>query len=129
MAKIEGKCREVMDKTEWVTIVTSGADGPNLVATWGEYVRTIGIKDGEVIIVPAGAYHKTEVNLKNNNRIELLIASRQVQGAYSRFGQGCKISGRGELQTKGEIAEMAKAKFPWARGALVIKVEEVRSQL
>lgn len=86
-----------MDKTEWVAIVTSGADGPNLVATWGEYVRTIGMKDGEVIIIPLGPYHKT---------------ARQ-----------------GEIQIKGEIAEMVKAKIPYVRGILVIKVEEVRNQL
>jgi hypothetical protein len=57
--------------------------------------------------------------------VELLIASKQVQGSYPP-GQGCRISGKGELQTIGEFAEAAKEKFPWARGALVIKVEDVR---
>jgi len=29
MAKIEGKCKEVMDKTEWVAMVTCGDNGPH----------------------------------------------------------------------------------------------------
>ncbi len=128
MKKIEGKCKEVMDKTEWVAIVTQGDNGPHMVATWGDYIRSTGIKDGETIVIPAGMYHKTEENLKRNNQVVLLIASRQVQGTYGT-GQGHSILGRGEIQTSGEFAEIARAKFPWARGALVIRVEEVKAQL
>ncbi len=128
MAKIEGKCKEVMEKTEWVAIATCGDDGPHIVATWGDYVRAIGIKDDRVIIIPAGKYDKTESNLRKNSRVELLIASKQVQGSYGP-GQGCSLIGRGEVQTSGEFAETAKKKFSWARGALVIKVEEVKTQL
>ncbi len=128
MAKIEGICKEVMDKTEWVAITTIGDDGPHLVATWGDYVRTLDIKDDEIIIIPAGYYNKTEENLGKNNYVELLIASKDVQGSQGP-GQGCLISGTGEIQTSGEMAEMAKAKFPWARGAMVIKVDKVQSLL
>lgn len=128
MAKIEGKCKEVLDKTEWVAIVTCSDNGPHVVATWGDYVRAIGIKDEEVIVIPAGHYNITEENLKKNNRVELLIASKQVQGNYGS-GQGCCISGIGELQISGKFAQMAKEKFPWARGALVITVKEISTQL
>jgi hypothetical protein len=128
MPKIEGTCKEVMDKTEWVAIATCGDDGPHVVATWGAYVRAIGIKDDEVIIIPAGMYNKTEENLKKNNRVELLIASRQVQGTRGP-GQGCSLTGKGEIQTSGELAEAVKKRFSWARGALVIKVERVKAQL
>ena len=128
MAKIEGKCKEVIDKTEWVAIVTCGDKGPHVVATWGDYIRAIGIKDGEVIVIPAGHYNITEENLKKDNHIELLIASKQVPGNYGP-GQGCSISGKGEIQTSGKFTEMVKEKFPWARGALVIKVDEVNTQL
>ncbi len=126
MAKIYGKCREVMDKTEWVAITTLGSDGPHMVGTWGDYIRSMSIKDDEVITIPARKYNKTEENLRQNGRVELLIASKQVQGSHPLLGQGCRISGGGKLQTTGEFAEAAKGKFPWARGALVIKVEEVK---
>ncbi|VVB88414.1 Pyridoxamine 5'-phosphate oxidase [uncultured archaeon] len=128
MVKIEGKCREVLDKTEWVAIATCGDSGPHMAGTWGEYVRALQIKDSGIIVIPAGHFNITEENLKKNNRVELLIASRQVQRTYGP-GQGCSISGIGEIQTSGKFAEMVKSKFPWARGALVITVEKVNPQL
>ena len=124
MARIEGKCRELIEKAEWVAIVTWGDDGSHLVATWGDYVRALGIGDDEIII-PTYGYRKTEENLNKNNRVELLIASKQVQGSKSQ-GQGCRLSGRGEIQTSGDKAKLAQAKFSGARGALVVKVAEVK---
>lgn len=128
MVKIEGKYKELMDKTEWIAIATCGENGPHVVATWGDYMRALATKDDEVIVIPAGHYNITEENLKKNNRVELLIASKQVEGNYGP-GQGCCISGKGEIQTSGNFAQMAKSKFSWARGALVINVEGVKTQL
>ena len=111
MVKIEGKYKEIMDKTEWVAIVTSGENGPHVVATWGDYVRELDIKDNEVIVIPAGHYNITEENLKKNNRVELLIASRQVEGTYGP-GQGCCISGTGEVQTRENLPRWQNQSFP-----------------
>lgn len=128
MAKIEGKCREVLDKAEWVAIATTGPDGPHLAGTWGGYIRALGIKNDEIIMAPAGGYVKTEQNLEQDNRIELLCGARQVQGVNGP-GKGCRIRGTGQLQTSGDLADAAKKKFPWARGVLVVKAEEVMEQL
>ena len=127
MAKIEGVCREVCDATEFVTIVTVGDDGPHVVGNWGDYMRMLGIKD-DMIVFPAGRYRQTEKNLLGKNRVQLLIASKKVQGTRSP-GQGCLIVGRGEILSSGGIVDAVKAKFPWARGALVIHVEDVTTQL
>jgi len=127
MAKIEGVCREVCESTEFVTIVTSGDDGPHVVGNWGAYMRTLGIRE-DMIVLPAGRYHKTEQNLRSNNRVQLLVASKQVQGTRTP-GQGCLIAGTAEILCTGELADAVKAKFPWARGALVIHVEDVMPQL
>lgn len=127
MAKIEGSCRELCEATEFVTIVTSGDDGPHVVGNWGEYMRTVGIKE-DMIVLPAGRYHKTEQNLRKNGRIQLMLASKKVQGTRNP-GQGCVIAGTGEILGSGDIVDAVKAKFPWARGALVIHVEEVKLQL
>jgi len=126
--QIEGKCKEVLDKTEWVAIATCGDNGPHIVATWGGYVRALKTEDSGIIVIPAGFYNITEANLKKNNLVELLIASKQVQGTNG-LGQGCSISGKGEIQTTGKFADLAKSKFSWARGALVITVEKVSTQL
>jgi predicted pyridoxine 5'-phosphate oxidase superfamily flavin-nucleotide-binding protein len=127
MAKIEGNCRDVCEATEFVTIVTTGDDGPHVVGNWGDYMRALGV-GADTIVLPAGRYRQTERNLRKNNRVQLLVASRKVQGTRSP-GQGYLIVGTAEIVSSGEIADAVKAKFPWARGALVIHVEEVTAQL
>ena len=127
MTKIEGVCRDVCEATEFVTIVTTGDDGPHVVGNWGDYMRVLGIKEN-MIVFPAGRYHQTEKNLRRNNRIQLLVASKKVQGTRSP-GQGCLIIGTAEILSTGDIVDAVKAKFPWARGAMVIHVEDVKIQL
>jgi hypothetical protein len=127
MTKIEGVCRDVCEATEFVTIVTTGDDGPHVVGNWGDYMRVLGIKEN-VIVFPAGRYQQTEKNLRRNNRIQLLVVSKKVQGTRSS-GQGCLIAGTGEILSSGDIVDVVKAKFPWARGAMVIHVEDIKTQL
>ena len=127
MTTLEGSCREVCDATEFVAIVTTGDDGPHVVGNWGDYMRLLGIGE-DTLVFPAGRYHQTERNLRKNNRVQLLIASRKVQGTRTA-GQGHLIAGVGEILESGEIVAAVKAKFPWARGALVIRVDRVEAQL
>ncbi len=128
MVEFEDKAKEVIEKTEVVCIGTCGKDGPHLVATWGDYIRTIGIQDPGTIVIPAGGYLKTEENLSTNARVEVIIASKEVEGTRS-MGKGFLFSGRGEIQESGELADLAKSKYSWARGALVIYVEEIKGLL
>ncbi len=128
MAKVAGKCKEVLDKAEWVAITSLGKDGPHTVATWGDHLLNMGLEESEVIVIPAGDYYKTEQNLKENGQVELLGASKQVEGSHFQ-GQGCRISGKGEFQSTGTFAAVAREKFPWARGALVIRAETANAQL
>ncbi len=127
MAHIDGAIREVLDKCEWVAIATAGPDGPHLAATWGDYIRALGVENDRVMI-PAGGLRRTEANLKTDSRVELLLATRQVQRPQGT-GQGCVLAGRGELQTSGELMDLTKARFPWARGVLVVQVERAATQL
>jgi len=127
MTRIEGNCREVCETTEFVAIVTSGDDGPHVVGNWGDYMRALGI-GADTIVLPAGRYRQTEQNLAKDNRVQLLVASRKVQGTRSP-GQGYLIAGTAEIVSSGEMADAVKARFPWARGALVIHVEAVTAQL
>jgi hypothetical protein len=124
---IEGAIKMVIDRSEWVAIATTGPDGPHLAATWGDYVRALGVPD-DVILIPAGGLQTTEANLAADPRIELLFASREVQGS-SGGGQGCRLCGRGEFQASGPAADAVKARFPWARAALVVRVDHATTQL
>lgn len=128
MARIGSDCQEVLDKAEWLAIATHGPDGPHVVATWGDYVRMLGISE-DTIVIPVGGMRKTEANVLLDNRVELLCGTRQVRGSRGGPGKGCGIAGKAEFQTVGARFDRAKAAFPWARAVLVVSVEEAKPQL
>ena len=86
------------------------------------------VDPGEVVVFPVGRFQRTEQNLRANGRIQLMVASRKVQGTRSP-GQGCVIDGTGEVIVAGDAVDLVREKFPWARGALVVRVESVSTQL
>lgn len=127
MGKIEGNCREVCEASEFIAMITAGDDGPHVVGNWGDYMRALGIEKDRIVL-PAGRYRQTERNLARNDRMQLLVASKKVQGTRTP-GQGYLIEGRARIVDSGELYDKVKAKFPWARGAMVIDVEKVSAQL
>lgn len=127
MTRIEGVYREVIEKSEWVAIATAGPHGPHLAACWTRNVLALGIDTGEILI-PAWRYEKTGENLQRDPRVELLFVARAVQRPDGQ-GQGCTVIGTGELHTSGPKAESVRARFPWARGVLVVKVSELKTHL
>jgi hypothetical protein len=127
MTRIEGICRDVLEKSEWVAIATTGPDGPHVVGCWSHDMRALGV-EGDELFIPAGRYHQTEENLKRDPRVELLFASRQVARAGGQ-GQGFSILGVGELRTSGDAAEAVKVKFPWARGVLIVRMKTIKAHL
>jgi predicted pyridoxine 5'-phosphate oxidase superfamily flavin-nucleotide-binding protein len=127
MPLLEGACREVLDQAEVVAMVTAGEDGPHITATWGDYVRTLGIGEDRLVI-PAGFYRQMEANLARNNTIQILVASRNVQGTIGQ-GQGFTLKGTGRIVDSGEDMDRVKANFAWARGALIVDVTEAVAHL
>ena len=127
MSRLEGACREVFEKTEWVAIATAGGDGPHLVATWGDYIRQLGI-DGDTLRIPVGGMHNMQANVQRDPRVQILSATRHVQGAHGP-GKGCAILGRASFQTEGPDLEAVKARFPWARAVLMVHIESIQPQL
>lgn len=127
MSRIKGVYREVIEKSEWVAIATAGPHGPHLAGCWTRYGLALGTEDDEIVF-PAGGYNATSENLGRDPRIQPLFAA----GALARVkgqGQGCTVFDTGEFQTSGLEAHEAKAQFPWARGALVVKVTGLRTHL
>ena len=127
MNVIDATTRELLEKTEFLAIVTQGPGGPHVVGNWGDYLRRLGVQ-GDRIVLPAGHYDETEKNLQRDNRVQVMVASRAVKGSRAP-GQGGVLSGTGTVQSEGEAAQRAKAAFPWARGALVIEVQSVKMHL
>jgi len=127
MVMIEGVAKEILEKSEWVAIATTGPNGPHVVATWSEYIIALGIREGKVLI-PMGAMHLTEANLKSDNRVELMCATRKVKGTHGP-GKGCSIKGIAHMETEGEHYEAVHSRYPWARAAFVLQVENIELQL
>jgi Pyridoxamine 5'-phosphate oxidase len=127
MNTIKGVYREVIEKSEWVAIATSGPDGPHLAACWVRNLLPLS-ESGEEIHIPAWRFEQSEANLKRNPRMELLFVACDVERAKGD-GQGCTVIGMGELLTTGPKAEANKTRFPWARGVLVVKVAELKTHL
>jgi predicted pyridoxine 5'-phosphate oxidase superfamily flavin-nucleotide-binding protein len=124
---LAGTCREVLDETEVVAMVTEGPDGPHITATWGEYVRTLGIEEDRLVI-PAGFYRQMEANLGRNPAIQILVASRKVQGNIGP-GQGFTLKGTGRIVDSGPDMDRVKAHFDWARAALIVDITEAVAHL
>lgn len=127
MTLLDGACREVLEKTEFVAMVTAGPQGPHITATWGDYVRKLGF-EGNRLLIPAGYYHQMEANLALNPAIQILVASRGVEGKMGP-GQGFTLKGNGKIVDSGDEMDRVKALFPWARGTLVVEVAEAISHL
>lgn len=72
--------------------------------------------------------NETEQNIRANNRVKMTICNREVQG-ISYKGTGFLVIGTAEFAAKGPDYDTVKAKFPWARAALAIKVESAEQTL
>ncbi len=66
---------------------------------------------------------KLEANLEQNHEIQLLVASRRVEGKLGP-GQGFTLKGTGKIVGSGAEMDRVKTHFPWARAALVVQVSE-----
>jgi len=99
-----------------------------MVATWGEFVAGLGVQDGHILLVPAGGYHQTEINLKANDSIALLVGSKNAPGK-SGSGTGYRLMGKGMLMENGKYFDLVKEKYSWARAALVVEVETAEQLL
>ncbi len=100
-----------------LTLVTEGTDGAHLVNTWNSYVEA----DGDRLLIPAGGMRTTERNLAGNPKVMLSIANREVQGLTYR-GTGFLVTGTAKMETEGPDFDRIRARFPWARAALVVTV-------
>lgn len=101
-----------------LTIVTQGAEGPHAVNTWNSYVL---VCDEGKLWIPAGRMHKTEANIRHNDRVLLTISNREVMGKTYR-GTGFLVKGKACFGMEGEEADRVRQRFPWARAVLTITV-------
>jgi Pyridoxamine 5'-phosphate oxidase len=102
--------------------VTTGKDGPHLVATWQSYLEVIG---DSTLAFPAGGYIVTEANLKAGSSVQMVVGSKSAPGG----GIGFRLTGTAELQYGNALHEQLKKKYPWCRAAVVMRVTGVEQIL
>ena len=119
------KLLEVMKRPGVVAIATQGQDGPHLVNTWNSYLQ---ISEEGRLLIPAGYLHETEANIARDNRVLLTIGSHEVAGKLGP-GTGFLIKGKAAFISSGPDFDSIKAKYAWARAALIVTVESATQTL
>jgi predicted pyridoxine 5'-phosphate oxidase superfamily flavin-nucleotide-binding protein len=106
-------------------IVTQGLNEPHVVNSWNSYVQ---VSNEGKLLIPAGRMIETEKNIERDNKVKLTITNREVMGkAYK--GTGFLIRGTANFIKEGPDFEVIKAKYPWARASLTIKIESLEQTL
>lgn len=122
---IPEKMLDVLKYEGVVAIVTEGSEGAHVVNTWNSYLK---ITEDERIIAPVGGMNITEANLQQNNKVQVTLGSREVQGFYTK-GTGFLIVGTAKVVKKGNEFEEVKQGFPWTRAILEITPESITQTL
>jgi hypothetical protein len=110
--------KEILQHEAPLGIVTVGRGKAHFVATWNSFVLVV---DDKTIAIPAGGMVQTEKNVNGGSDVQLMVASKEVQGLQG-MGTGFRLTGKAEFQGEGEIYEAIKSKFPWARAVAVVSV-------
>jgi hypothetical protein len=115
---IPEKLLEVLKHDGVVAIGTMGPDGQHMVNTWNSYIR---LTDDGRLLIPAGYMNKTEANVSANDDVLVTLGSSKVAGKNGP-GTGFLIRGKAAFEASGPEFEKVKARFAWARAALIITI-------
>jgi flavin reductase (DIM6/NTAB) family NADH-FMN oxidoreductase RutF len=102
-----------------VAIVTQGTDEPHVVNTWNSYVY---VTSDDKLLIPVGFMHRTEKNITANDKVQLTIGNREVQGKMG-MGTGFLVKGTARFLKDGEEFDMMKSKFGWIRAVLEVTIK------
>lgn len=100
--------------------MTQGPAGPHLVATWNSYLEVV---DASTLVFPAGGFRATEENLRRGSPVQMIV------GGHVPEGVGYRLTGRAELEVGTPHHARVRQRFPWARGAVVLRVSGVEQVL
>lgn len=104
----------------------------HLTNTWISYCE---LKDEKFILLPAAGMSHLENDLKTNKKVILSFTNREILGNLEDGngnklpGTGVVCQGEGELLEAGEDFESMKAKFPWMRACLKVKLTDAKQTL
>ncbi len=117
---------EVIRNEGVVSIVSWGNAEPHLTCTWNSYLV---VTDDERILIPAAGMKKTEANVEVNNRVQLALGTRNVEGYNGYQGTGFHIEGTAKFLTEGADYDMMYKKYPFIRSVLEVTVNSAKQLL
>ena len=117
---------EVIRNEGVVSIVSWGNAEPHLTCAWNSYLV---VTDDERILIPAAGMKKTEANVEVNNRVQLALGTRNVEGYDGYQGTGFRIEGTAKFLTEGADYDMMYKKYPFIRSVLEVTVNSAKQLL
>jgi hypothetical protein len=119
---IDDAVMAVLSREGSAALVTSGTEGPHLVATWNSYIQILA---GDAIVFPAGGMRKTQANVEAGSPMQLIIGSKDEAGK----GTGYRLTGQAEFEVGTVIHNRLKERFPWCRAAVLLRIERIEKVL
>ncbi len=124
---LDGKLLEVLEKEGVVTIVTWGASPePNAVCTWNSYVKTT---EDDRLLIPVAGMKTAQENLALQEKLIIMLGSREVEGFNGYQGTGFEIKGTGIVKDSGAEFDMMKNEFSFMKRLLEVKVLSAKQLL
>ncbi len=122
---IPEKLVEVIKHEGVATIGTYADEKIHLSNTWNSYIV---ITENGKLLYPAGGMNVTESNIEKNNKVQMTVGSREVEGFHGP-GTGFRINGTAAFIKSGPDLEKIKQKYPWARAVVEISIESATQTL
>ena len=112
---------EILGKEGVAPIMTWTDAEPHLAATWNSYIT---IKDGQKLLVPILGMQTAQKNIAVNNRVKMIIGSKEVAGMYGP-GAGFLLEGTARFLHDGQDLAAIKERFPWAVCLMEVTVSKI----
>ena len=116
---MEEKIEEVLKYEGVFSIVANGEDFPHIANSWNSFVSY----ENNKLFVPVGIMKKMEEILKKDNRVIVVLWTREIEGLYG-MGMGIKILGSAKIVDSGDEFKKIKDKFEWSRAVMIIDINE-----
>lgn len=102
-------------------IVTWDGGEPHLAATWNSYIHRT---DDDKLLIPVMGMQTTQNNLARNNRVKMIIGSKEVMGKFGP-GAGFLLDGAAKIIREGEYLTMMQKRFSWANCLMEVTVTKI----
>lgn len=110
-----------LSKEGVASIATWAGGEPHLAATWNSYIHKT---ESDALLIPVMGMQTTQNNIAANNRVKMVIGSKEIMGKYGP-GAGFLLEGTARFLHSGEELAMMQKRFTWAVCVMEITVMKI----